>query len=56
MLENFVLYTVYAPLFKINDGNLRPNMSFGLFMKLQDYISAPATLFMVNPPPSHSTN
>jgi hypothetical protein len=23
MLENFVLYTVYAPLFKINDGDIR---------------------------------
>jgi len=34
MSENFVVYTVYAPLFKINDGDLRPNMSFGFLMKL----------------------
>jgi hypothetical protein len=38
MLENFVVYKVYAPLFKINDGDLKPNMSFGLLMKLEDYI------------------
>jgi len=50
MLENFVVYIVYTPLFKINDGDLRPNMSFGLLMQLQDYISAPATLSMANPP------
>jgi len=50
MSENFVFYTVYTPLFKINDGDLRPNMSFGFLMKLQDYISAPATLSMANPP------
>lgn len=43
-------FTVYAPLFKINYGDLRPNMSFGLLMKLKDYISAQATLSMANPP------
>jgi hypothetical protein len=53
MLENLVFYTVYTPLFKINDGDLRLNMSFGFLMKLQDYISAPATLSMANPPLSH---
>jgi hypothetical protein len=38
MLENFVVYTVYTPLFNIHDGDYRPNMSFGLLMKLQDYL------------------
>jgi len=48
MLENFAVYTVYAPLFKIYDGDLRPNISFGLLMKPQDYISVPVILFMAN--------
>lgn len=50
MSENFVVYTVYAPLLKINEGDLRPNKSFGFLMKLQDYIWAPATLSKANAP------